>query len=157
MLRVRHLTLRYSNGKCALADFSLEVKAGELAIVVRGTAAARRRCCISRTLAPTSGAVWLNDVDLTHLTGEKLRCARLELAMISQHASLVRRRSVLANVAAGSLGRHYTFRTALGGLPQTNCLRPTAIFTRSVLSSWRSNEPGRCRADRPSAWRLPAR
>ena len=121
MLWVRHLTLRYSNGKCALADFSLQVKAGELVIVLGGNGSGKTTLlrCISRTLAPTSGSVWLNDVNLTYLTDEKLRCARLELAMISQHASLVRRRSVLANVAAGSLGRHYTFRTALGGLPQS--------------------------------------
>jgi phosphonate transport system ATP-binding protein len=37
--------------------------------------------------------------------------------MISQHASLLRRRSVLANVAAGALGRHTTLWTALGALP----------------------------------------
>lgn len=37
--------------------------------------------------------------------------------MISQHASLVRRSTVLANVANGALGRHYTPWTALGGLP----------------------------------------
>jgi phosphonate transport system ATP-binding protein len=37
--------------------------------------------------------------------------------MIWQHASLVRRRSVLANVAAGALGRHGGVWTACGGLP----------------------------------------
>jgi phosphonate transport system ATP-binding protein len=37
--------------------------------------------------------------------------------MIWQHASLVRRSSVLANVATGALGRHSTLRTVFGGLP----------------------------------------
>jgi phosphonate transport system ATP-binding protein len=121
MLRVRHLTLRYPNGKCALADFSLQVKPGELVIVLGGNGSGKTTLlrCVTRTLTPTAGEVWLNDVNLTPLIGEKLRCARLELAMISQHASLVRRSSVLANVAAGSLGRHYTLRTALGGLPES--------------------------------------
>ena len=133
MLRVRHLTLRYPNGKCALADFSLEVKAGELVIVLGGNGSGKTTLlrCITRTLAPTSGEVWLNDVNLTHLTGEKLRSARLELAMISQHASLVRRSSVLANVATGSLGRHNTFRTALGGLP-TNELHAAHDYLHEV-------------------------
>ena len=119
MLTVRHLTLRYPNGKCALADFSLQVKAGELVIVLGGNGSGKTTLlrCVTRTLAPTSGQVWLNDVELTRLTGEKLRCARMQLAMISQQASLVRRSSVLANVATGSLGRHFTVRTALGGLP----------------------------------------
>jgi phosphonate transport system ATP-binding protein len=119
MLSVRNLTLRYPNGKCALADFSLQVKPGELVIVLGGNGSGKTTLlrCITRTLAPTAGEVFLNGTDLTGLAGEKLRRARLELAMISQHASLVRRSTVLANVANGALGRHYTPWTALGGLP----------------------------------------
>ena len=119
MLAVRHLTLRYPNGKCALADFSLQVKSGELVVVLGGNGSGKTTLlrCITRSLAPSSGEVWLNSVDLTHLSGEKLRRARLDLAMIWQHASLVRRSSVIANVAAGSLGRHFNFKTACGGLP----------------------------------------
>jgi phosphonate transport system ATP-binding protein len=54
---------------------------------------------------------------LAALSGERLRQARLTLAMIWQHASLVRRRSVLSTVAAGTLGRYGGLWTALGGLP----------------------------------------
>jgi len=95
------------------------VRKGELVIVLGGNGSGKTTLlrCIARTLMPTQGEVWLNGTDLTALQGERLRRARLALAMISQHASLVRRRSVLANVATGSLGRHYTLRTALGGLP----------------------------------------
>lgn len=121
MLSVRHLALEYPNGKLALAGFNLEVGAGELVIVLGGNGSGKTTLlrCITRTLAPTAGEVWLNGTELTRLAGEELRRARLELAMISQHPSLVRRRSVLANVATGALGRHFTFRTALGGLPAT--------------------------------------
>ena len=73
--------------------------------------------CVNRTLTPSSGEVWLNGTNITHLQGERLRRARMELAMISQHASLVRRRSALSNVATGALGRHFTAWTAIGGLP----------------------------------------
>lgn len=119
MLSVRHLTLQYPNGKCALSDFSLDVKPGELVIVLGGNGSGKTTLlrCITRILAPTAGEVWLNNTDLTRLTGEKLRGARMELAMISQQASLVRRNSVLKNVATGSLGRHFNFWTAVGGLP----------------------------------------
>ncbi|HLJ21846.1 MAG TPA: phosphonate ABC transporter ATP-binding protein [Stellaceae bacterium] len=119
MLRVRRLSLRYPNGKLALADFDLEVRAGELVIVLGGNGSGKTTLlrCVTRTVVPTAGEVWVSETQLTHLEGEKLRRARLDLAMISQHAALVKRRSVLANVATGSLGRHESLRTDLGGFP----------------------------------------
>src|SRR5580692_373330 len=119
MLRVRGLSLRYPNGKLALTDFSLTVEAGELVVVLGGNGSGKTTLmrCITRTVKPKAGEVWLGDTDLCALEGEKLRRARLELAIVWQHASLVRRRSVLANVASGALGRHYSLRTVCGGLP----------------------------------------
>jgi phosphonate transport system ATP-binding protein len=119
MLEIRRLSLQYPNGKRALDDFSLRVDSGELVIVLGGNGSGKTTLlrCISRTLQPTAGEVWLAGTELTGLAGEKLRRARLALAMISQYASLVRRRSVLANVATGALGRHMSLWTALGGLP----------------------------------------
>jgi phosphonate transport system ATP-binding protein len=73
--------------------------------------------CINRALIPTEGQVWLNGCALSQLSGEQLRRARLEIAMIWQQPSLVRRRSVVANVASGALGRHQTLWSALGGMP----------------------------------------
>ena len=95
------------------------MQAGELLIVLGGNGCGKTTLlrCITRALVPTAGEVWLNGTEISGLTGEKLRRARLDLAMISQHANLVRRRSVLANVASGTLGRHQTWWTALGGLP----------------------------------------
>ena len=119
MLEARGLSLRYPNGKLALAEFDVAVRAGELVIVLGGNGSGKTTLlrCITRTLLPTAGSVRVNGTDLARLSGEKLRRARLELALISQHASLVRRRSVLANVASGALGRHGGWWTALGGLP----------------------------------------
>jgi phosphonate transport system ATP-binding protein len=119
MLRARGVSLRYPNGKLALVDFELTVDAGELVVVLGGNGSGKTTLlrCITRTVKPTSGEIWLGDTDLCPLEGEKLRRARLPLAMISQYASLVRRRSVLANVATGALGRHSSFLSALGRLP----------------------------------------
>ncbi len=126
MLRVEGLSHRYPNGMLALADVGLEVDAGELLIVLGGNGCGKTTLlrCITRALAPTAGEVWLNGAEISRLAGERLRRARLDLAMISQHANLVRRRSVLANVASGTLGRHQTWWTALGGLPA--CELPAA-------------------------------
>jgi phosphonate transport system ATP-binding protein len=119
MLRVRGLTMRYPDGKVTFADFDLSIEAGELVVVLGGNGSGKTTLprCISRMLSPTAGEVWLNETNLATLSGERLRQARLPLAMIWQHASLVRRRSVLSNVAAGALGRYGGLWTALGGLP----------------------------------------
>jgi phosphonate transport system ATP-binding protein len=119
MLRVRGVSLRYPNGKLALVDFDLTVDAGELVVVLGGNGSGKTTLlrCITRTVRPSTGEIWLADTNLCPLDGEKLRRARLPLAMISQYASLVRRRSVLANVATGALGRHSSLWSALGRLP----------------------------------------
>ena len=116
---MRGLYLRYPNGKLALGGVDLAVRPGEMLVVLGGNGCGKTTLlrCITRGLAPTAGEVWLNGTNISGLAGEKLRRARLDLAMVWQHASLVRRRSVLANVACGSLGRHQTLWTAFGGLP----------------------------------------
>jgi phosphonate transport system ATP-binding protein len=119
MLRVRALSLRYPNGKLALTDFELEVQPGEFVVVLGGNGSGKSTLlrCITRTLKPSSGEIWLGQINLCALEGEKLRRARLELAMVWQHVSLVRRSSVLTNVANGALGRYSTLRTVFSGLP----------------------------------------
>ena len=119
MLRVRGLSQRYPNGKLALTDFSLTVEAGELVVVLGGNGSGKTTLlrCVTRTVKPIAGEIWLGETNLCALEGEKLRRARLELAMIWQHASLVGRSTVLANVASGALGRHSTLRTVLAGMP----------------------------------------
>jgi phosphonate transport system ATP-binding protein len=42
----------------------------------------------------------------------------MAVAMVFQHANLVRRRSVLANVCTGALGHHRNWATALGLVPR---------------------------------------
>lgn len=119
MLRVCNLTMRYPNGKVAMSGFDLTVRAGELTVVLGGNGSGKTTLlrCVTRVLAPTEGEIWLGDTNLAELAGERLRVARLPLAMIWQQANLVRRRSVLANVASGALGRHSGLWVALGGLP----------------------------------------
>jgi phosphonate transport system ATP-binding protein len=119
LLRVAGLSLRYPNGKQALTGVDLEVRAGELLVVLGGNGSGKTTLlrCINRALVPTQGEVWLNEQEISRFSGERLRRARLDVAMIWQHANLVRRRSVLANVASGALGRRQTLWTSLGGLP----------------------------------------
>jgi phosphonate transport system ATP-binding protein len=119
-LAVRRLEMRYPNGTLALADFSFDVGAGEMVVVLgsNGSGKSTLLKCVVGLHRPTAGSVRVGGRNLAALAGESLRQARLPLALISQHANLVKRRSVLANVCSGTLGRRRTFATAIGRLPR---------------------------------------
>ncbi len=120
-LAVRNLTMVYGNGHTALQDMNLSVEAGEMVVVLgsNGCGKSTFMKCVVGLNRPTTGTVEVAGRDLTGLSGSALREARLPLALISQHANLVRRRSVLANVCSGSLARHRTLATALGRVPRS--------------------------------------
>ena len=119
LLAVRGVSLIYPNGKRALSNVDLDVRPGELLVVLGGNGCGKTTLlrCIARALTPSAGEVWLGETELSRLSGEALRRARLDIGMVWQQANLIRRRSVLANVASGALGRHQTWWTALGALP----------------------------------------
>jgi phosphonate transport system ATP-binding protein len=119
-LAVRDLTMRYGNGHTALSNLNLSVHAGEMVVVLgsNGSGKSTFMKCVVGLNRPTGGSVEVGGRDLAMLSGNALRWARLPLALISQHANLVKRRSVLANVCCGTLGRHRTLATALGRVPR---------------------------------------
>ncbi|SMF77605.1 phosphonate transport system ATP-binding protein [Tistlia consotensis] len=119
LLRVRGLRMRFAGGTAALDGVDLSVGPGELVIVLgsNGSGKSTLLRCISRLLHPTGGEILVAGQNLSRLEGAALRRARQALGMIFQHGNLVRRRSVLANVVSGSLGRHPGIRTSLGLLP----------------------------------------
>lgn len=119
-LAVRNLTMRYANGHVALQNMNLSVEAGEMVVVLgsNGSGKSTLMKCVVGLNRPSAGSVEVAGRDLTSLSGKTLREARLPLALISQHANLVRRRSVLANVCCGALGRHRTLATTLGCVPR---------------------------------------
>ena len=118
-LAVRGLRMRYPNGKLALDGVDLTVRAGELVTILGSNGSGKTTLlrCIARLQNPSDGEVLVDGQDLARLNGQALREARLALAMVFQRANLVRRRSVLANVVSGTLGRRRTLWTTLGGLP----------------------------------------
>lgn len=120
-LAVRGLSMRYPNGHLALSGLDVDVHAHEL-LVILGSNGSGKSTLLKSVVGlqrPTAGSVELGGCDLARLSGEALRQARLPLALISQRPNLVARRSVIANVCTGSLGRHLTVSTALGWLPKS--------------------------------------
>lgn len=120
MLDVEAVSLRYANGLQALHGVNLKAGAGELVCILgsNGSGKSTLMKCIARLLTPTQGRVLVAGHDMHGLSGKALRLARTRLGVVGQSANLVRRRSVLANVAVATLAKHDDLRTALGFWPR---------------------------------------
>lgn len=132
-LAVRNLVMRYPNGHTALDGVSLEVGAGEMVVILgsNGCGKSTLMKCVVGLNHPTGGSVEVAGRDLAALSGRALREARMPIALISQHANLVKRRSVLANVCTGALGRHRSLSTMLGCVPKSE-IKPARGFLDEV-------------------------
>jgi phosphonate transport system ATP-binding protein len=105
-LRVEHLTKVYPTGTVALRDVSFSVEPGEFLVIIglSGSGKSTLMRCINRLIEPTSGKIFIDDVDITALSQEEMRRLRRSVGMIFQQFNLVKRSSVLTNVLAGRLG-----------------------------------------------------
>ena len=119
LIEASSLGMRYATGRLALDGASLSVAPGELVVILgaNGSGKSTMLRCIAGILRPTEGRVQVAGREISGLAGRALADARMALGMIFQHANLVRRRSVLANVMTGTLGRHRNLVTAFGRLP----------------------------------------
>lgn len=106
MLRIESLCKTYPTGDEALHDISLEIPPGQVLALIGPSGAGKSTLirCVNRLVEPTSGRVYLNDLDLTRLSRGKLRKARRKMGMIFQEFALIERLTVMENVLAGQLG-----------------------------------------------------
>ncbi len=132
MLRIEHLTKVYPGGTQALDDLSLEVAAGEFVVVVGLSGAGKSTLlrCINRLVEPTSGRIFLDDVEITACRGPELRRVRRRIGMIFQQFHLVGRESVLTNVLAGRLGHSNPWRSLVGLFPAADHERAKGNLAR---------------------------
>lgn len=132
MLRVINLCKVYDDGTEALKNVSFEVPDGQFLAVVglSGSGKSTLLRCINRLVEPTSGEIWWNDIQLSHVTGEELRRARRKIGMIFQHFNLVPRSSVLKNVLSGRLGYVNSVSSALGRFPEKDIHKAYASLQR---------------------------
>lgn len=120
VVEIRELCKSYRGARApVLGGVNLSVWPGELVAVLGANGSGKStvlRCAV-RLIDPTSGSVTVAGSDLAALSGRALREGRRKVATIFQHGHLVARRSALANVACGSLGRSGGARVAAGQLP----------------------------------------
>ena len=120
MLRLEKLTKTYRTGDQALKAVDLDVPKGQVLALIGPSGAGKSTLirCINRLVEPTSGKVWLGDVELTSLGGAGLRRERRHMGMIFQEYALVERLTVMENVLSGRLGYVGFWRSFLRRFPQ---------------------------------------
>jgi phosphonate transport system ATP-binding protein len=157
------LGMRYATGRLALDDASLAIAPGEMVAVLghNGCGKSTLLKCIAGILRPTAGRVRVAGHELTALTGRALGDARMSMGMVFQQARLVARRSVLANVLCGTLGRHRTLASAFGALPRgetphaMGCLAQVGLdeYAQQRASTLSGGQAQRCSVARALAQR----
>ncbi len=122
MLRLEKLTKTYPTGDTALKAVDLTVPKGQVVALIGPSGAGKSTLirCINRLVAPTSGAAWLDDVNLTTLGAGALRRARRRMGMIFQEYALVERLTVMENVLSGRLGYVGFWRSYFRRFPQSD-------------------------------------
>ena len=96
MLRLEKLVKTYKTGDQALKAVELTVPEGQVLALIGPSGAGKSTLirCINRLVEPTSGKVFLGDVELTGLSSGALRRERRRMGMIFQAYALVERLSV---------------------------------------------------------------
>lgn len=135
MLRIEGLTKTYKTGDKALADVTFEVPKGQVIGLIGPSGAGKSTLirCINRLVEPSSGAVWLNEVNLPTLRSGELRRARRRIGMIFQEYALVERLTVMENVLSGRLGYVGFWRSFTRRYPGTDIANAYRLLDRVGL------------------------
>ena len=136
MLRIVDLTKRYPRGDQALSGVSFSVAAGEVVGLIGPSGAGKSTLirCVNRLVEPTSGQVFLGDLELTRLSRGSLREARRRIGMIFQEFALVERLTVMENVLSGRLGYVSFWRSFLRRFPQADVEKAFQLLERVGLT-----------------------
>ena len=119
MLKIHQLSKTYRTADEALSNIDLEIPAGQVLALIGPSGAGKSTLirCINRLVEPTSGHVYLNDLEVTGLVRGKLRKARRSMGMIFQEYALIERLTVMENVLSGQLGYVSFIRSFLRRFP----------------------------------------
>jgi phosphonate transport system ATP-binding protein len=136
VLRIVDLTKRYPRGDQALSGVSFSVAAGEVVGLIGPSGAGKSTLirCVNRLVEPTSGQVFLGDLELTRLSRGSLREARRRIGMIFQEFALVERLTVMENVLSGRLGYVSFWRSFLRRFPQADVEKAFQLLERVGLT-----------------------
>jgi phosphonate transport system ATP-binding protein len=106
MLDVDDLVKVYPTGDRALDGVSTTIEGNTIVAMIGPSGAGKSTFvrCINRLVEPTSGQVWLDEVEITSLSKKELRQERRNMGMVFQEYGLVERLTVMENTLSGRLG-----------------------------------------------------
>jgi phosphonate transport system ATP-binding protein len=138
MLRLERLTKRYRGAELALEGVDLEVPAGQVMALIGPSGAGKSTLirCVNRLVEPSSGRVYLGNLEVTGLSHGALRSARRRMGMIFQEYALVERLTVMENVLSGQLGRVGFWRSYFRRFPQSAIDLAQATLERVGLADY---------------------
>ncbi len=136
MLRLEKLVKTYKTGDMALQSVDMKVPEGQVLALIGPSGAGKSTLirCINRLVEPTSGKVYLGDVELTGLSSGALRRERRRMGMIFQEYALVERLTVMENVLSGRLGYVGFWRSFLRRFPQSDVDEAFRLLDRVGLA-----------------------
>ena len=129
ILQLRDVTKVYPSGTRALDGITLDIQRGEFVVLIglSGSGKSTLLRCVNRLIAPTSGAVLFDGIDVTRASRGQIRGIRRRIGMIFQQFNLVKRSSVFSNVLSGKLGTRPIWRTLV--------FRPTRDEVREAFEN----------------------
>ena len=98
MIRIEHLKKEYPN-VTPLQDVSVEIRDGDVISVIgpSGTGKSTLLRCINQLEKPTSGRIWVDDLEITD-PGCNINKVRLKMGMVFQNFNLFGHRTVIENI-----------------------------------------------------------
>jgi phosphonate transport system ATP-binding protein len=158
MLHLRGLMRRFG-AVVAVDAVDLDVPGGQMVGIIGRSGAGKSTLLrmINRLTEPSAGSIRFGDVDVTSLSGKKLRAWRAQAAMIFQQFNLVPRLDVLTNVLIGRLSHRAALPSLLGlfsaeeramamGLLERFGLAEVALQRAGTLSGGQQQRVAICRA-----------
>ncbi len=120
MIKFENVSVTYPGGVEALKDLNLEIKDGDFIIIVGLSGAGKSTLLrtVNNLVKPSTGSVYLEDVNVTSAKKKELKQIRSQIGMIFQTFNLVNRSTVLKNVLTGRLSNISTIRSILGLWPK---------------------------------------
>ena len=135
MLKLEKLAKQYKTGDQALKGVDLEIPKSQVIALIGPSGAGKSTLirCINRLVEPTSGKVFLNDLELTSLSSRNLKKNRRRMGMIFQEYALVERLTVMENVLSGRLGYVGFWRSYFRKFPQEDIKEAYRLLDRVGL------------------------